>query len=60
MKFICLGYMDEEKWDAMSKAEQDEMAEECFAYDDELRRKGHWLDGGSALQSVRTAETVRW
>jgi hypothetical protein len=52
--------MEENRWNAMSKAEQEAMVEECFAYDDELRRKGHSLDGGQALQSVRTAKTLRW
>jgi hypothetical protein len=60
MKFVCLGYMDEKKWDAMSKDERDAMIEECFAYDDELRKHGHWVNGGAALQSVRTAKTLRW
>jgi hypothetical protein len=60
MKFTCLGYVEEKKWDAMSKSEQDAMIEECFSYDDELHRRGHWLDGGQALQSVRTAKTLRF
>jgi hypothetical protein len=60
MKFACLGYMDEKKWSAMSGAEQDAMVEECFAYDDVLLKNGHWVEGGQALQSVRTAKTLRW
>jgi hypothetical protein len=59
LKFLCLGYMDEKKWDGMSKSEQDAMMQECFAYDDILRRNGHFA-GGEALQSVRTAKTLRW
>jgi hypothetical protein len=34
------------------------MMQECFAYDDVLRRNGHFV-GGEALQSVRTAQTLR-
>jgi len=60
MKFICLGFFVEEQWDAMSKAEQDALIEECFAYDDQLLKDGCWLDGGQALQSARTAKTLRW
>jgi hypothetical protein len=60
MKFICLGYVQEKNWDAMSKCEQDAMIEECFAYDDELLKNGHWADGGQALQSTGTAKTLRW
>jgi hypothetical protein len=59
MKFLCLGYLDESKWDAMSKSEQEAMMEECFAYDDVLRKNGHFV-GGEALQSVRAAKTLRW
>ena len=59
MRFICLGYMDETKWDGMSEAERSAMMEECFAYDDELRRSGRFL-GGEALQSVRNAATLRF
>ena len=60
MKFICLGFFVEEQWEALSKAEQDALIEECFAYDDQLLKDGCWLDGGQALQSARTAKTLRW
>ncbi len=33
--------------------------DECFAYDDELRKNGHSV-GGEALQSARNATTLRW
>ncbi len=59
MKFICLGYMEEKKWDAMSQSERDAMMKECFAYDDVLRKKGYFI-GGEALQSARNATTLRW
>ena len=58
MKFVCLGYLDEAKWATTSEAERQRSMEECFAYDDELRRGGHFL-GGEALQSVRNAVTLR-
>jgi hypothetical protein len=60
MRFICLGYMEEKVWDAMSKGEQEAMIEECLAYDALLRKNGHWVGGGEALQTVRTAKTLRW
>jgi hypothetical protein len=59
MKFICLGYSEEKKWDALSQSERDALIEECFAYDDVLRKSGHFV-GGEALQSVRTAKTLQW
>src|SRR5262245_53532172 len=60
MRFICLGYADEKQWDSMSNKEQEAMMEECFAYDDVLRKNGHSWGGGEALQSARTAKTLRW
>lgn len=58
MKFVCLGYIDERKFAEASQTEGNRMMEECFAYDDELRRGGHFL-GGEALDSVRKAVTLR-
>jgi len=59
MKFSCLGYADERLWDAMSDSEREAIIEECFAYDDTLRRGGHWTGVGEALQSSRAAKTLR-
>jgi hypothetical protein len=59
MKYICLGYMEENKWDSLSESEQNAMMEECFAYDDELRKNGHFV-GGEALQGARNAVTLRF
>jgi hypothetical protein len=57
-KFLCFGYMDEKKWDALSTSEQEVFMKECLAYDDELRKNGHWA-GGEALQYARDAKTLR-
>src|SRR5262245_22876597 len=51
--------MDPKKWETMSESEQNAMMDECFAYDDVLRKKGHFVDG-EALQSARNAATLRW
>jgi hypothetical protein len=58
MKYICLGYLEETLWDAMSEKEQKTFVDRCMACDVELRRAGHFV-GGEALQSVRNATTVR-
>ena len=58
MKFICLGYYDEKKFNALSQSERGALMERCFAYDDDLRKKGHWL-GGEALQAASNGATVR-
>src|SRR5262249_55555943 len=58
MKFVCLGYADLKKMKEFSQQEMSARMEECFAYDDELRRGGHFL-GGEALQMPEQAATVR-
>ena len=59
MKYICLGYLDEKAWESIPESEQNALIDECFAYDDVLRRNGHFA-GGEALQSHRNATTLRW
>ena len=59
MKYICLGYLDEKKWETISESEQNALMDECFAYDDVLRKSGHFV-GGEALQSARNVTTLRW
>ena len=59
MKYICLGYIEENKWETMSESERNAMLDECFAYDDVLRKNGHFA-GGEALQGPRNAATLRW
>ena len=59
MKFICLGYIKENKFESMSEADRNAMVEECFSYDDYLRANGHFA-GGEALQGPRTAVTLRY
>lgn len=58
MKYVCLGLYDEAAFAQMSQADAQRMFEECFAYDDELRRGGHFL-GGEALDSAQNAVTLR-
>ena len=59
MKYICLGYIEEKKWETMSESERNAMMEECFAYDDALRKGWHFV-GGEALQGARNARTLRY
>lgn len=59
MKYICLGYIDPQKLDTMSNNERNTFVDECFVYDDELRRNGHYA-GGEALQGPENATTLRW
>ena len=59
MKYVCLGYIEDGKWESFSESERQAMVEECFAYDDVLRENGHFV-GGEALQSARNAVTLRF
>jgi hypothetical protein len=59
MKYICLGYLDTKQWETLSASEQTDMIDACFAYDDELRKNGHFA-GGEALQGPHNATTLRW
>ena len=59
MKFICLGYIEEKNWEAISESERNAMIDECLAYDDVLQKNGHFI-GGEALQSAGKAATLRW
>jgi len=59
MKYICFGYLDKEKFDAMTEAEQHAMFDTCFEYDDHLRSNGHFA-GGEAIQPPETASTLYW
>jgi hypothetical protein len=56
MKFICLGYAEQKKWNAMSKGELEAIIEGCFADDDVPRKNAHFL-GGEALQNAQIAKT---
>ncbi|MDE3048668.1 MAG: YciI family protein [Nitrospirota bacterium] len=59
MKYICLGYLDVTQWATLSDDQQGAMIDECFAYDEVLKKNGHWVDG-EGLQGPDTATTLRY
>ena len=59
MKYVCLGYFDEARWDRLTESERSAIMDRCLAYDDELRRGGHFA-GGEILQGPRNSATVRF
>jgi len=59
MKYVCLGYYNKGKHEAMTEAEQHEMFDSCFEYDDHLRANGHFA-GGEGLQPPESALTLCW
>jgi len=58
MKYICLVYLVETTMNAMAKREAEACTEESLAYDDTLRRTGHFIVA-HALQPVEAATTIR-
>ena len=58
MKYVCLGYIEAGKFENMPDSERNAMVDECFTYDDVLRKNGHFA-GGEALQSASNAVTLR-
>ena len=59
MKYICLGYYDKDKFEAMTETERNAMFDTCFDYDGHLQANGNW-GGGEALQGAETALTLSW
>ena len=58
MKYLCLIYDEETKFQSLSKSEMDALMQDYFTFTGEIRDSGHYL-GGNDLQPVRTATTVR-
>jgi len=58
MKYICLGYMDEKVFEGFSESERNNFVDQCFSYDEELKRTGHYV-GGEALQPGKNAAMLR-
>lgn len=59
MKYVCLGYIRPNKLETMSDSERNAMFDDCFSYDDILRKNGHFTTG-EVLQSPGTAVTLHW
>jgi len=59
MKFVCLGHMEAGRFEEMSERERNAFVDGCLAYDDVLRKNGHFI-GGEALQPATTAVTLRF
>src|SRR6187399_2370090 len=45
MKYICFGYLDAQNWEKVKPSEQLAMIDRCLAYDDVLKKNGHWVSG---------------
>jgi hypothetical protein len=58
MKFLCLGYYDEKKFEAMPKAEVSALVAKCRTHDEALRKSGKLLEVGS-LSGAKDSRSIR-
>jgi len=58
MKYLCLIYEDETRWQNMPRAELDKVYAEYSAFKDDINNSGH-LIGCNPLQPTNAATTVR-
>ena len=59
MRYICLGYIEPGKFDAMTEDDRNAMLDDCFEHNDHLRANGHLVDE-VPLQAPETALTLYW
>jgi hypothetical protein len=59
VKYVCFGYLDVKSWESKSESERSAMLDACFAYDDTLKKNGHWVSG-EGLQGPGSAATLRY
>ena len=58
MRYLCLLYGDEGRWEKVTKEEMDALYGEYVALTDDLKRSGHHL-AGDPLYPTKSATTVR-
>ena len=58
MKYLCLAYYDEKKFETLSEADMEAIGVACRPHDRELEKSGHLVATGS-LQSTRSTTTLR-
>ncbi|MEO8606226.1 MAG: YciI family protein [bacterium] len=58
MKYLCLAYEEESKFDTMSEGDWEALRLETMAYVEQIRQSGRLL-AAEPLESVHTAATVR-
>ncbi|MGC2493232.1 YciI family protein [Candidatus Binatus sp.] len=58
MRYLCAVYLEPKSMEKLSPAEGATLDRDSIAYDDELRRSGHYIVS-DALQRATTAKTLR-
>ena len=58
MKYLCLAYYDEKKFETLTEAEIAAIGRECRPLDEDLQRSGHLLEVGS-LAATKDSVSLR-
>ncbi|MEW6268517.1 MAG: YciI family protein [Thermodesulfobacteriota bacterium] len=58
MRYACMIYYDESTLDSLSPSDYEALVREALAYDEELRKSGHFV-AAQALERSATAAIVR-
>jgi hypothetical protein len=58
MKYLCTVWVEEAVLDGLSKSEAEVLVADSLAYDEELRRSGHFI-AANALEPVNAATSIR-
>ena len=58
MRYLCLIYSDEKRWERASESEWHTVMAEYNAFTDSIKQSGNYI-GGEALESTNTATSVR-
>ncbi len=58
MKYLCLAYYDEKKFETLTPADMAEMGRQCAPFDGELQRSGHLREVGS-LGATKDSVSLR-
>jgi hypothetical protein len=58
MRYLCAVYVEPKSMESLSAAEGTTLDRDSIAYDEELRRSGHYIVS-DALQRASTAKTLR-
>ena len=58
MKYLCLAYYDEKKFETLTEADMATISRECGPLDEDLQRSGHLLEVGS-LAATKDSVSLR-
>ena len=59
MKYVCFGYLDTETWAKVPSVEQLATVDRCIAYDETLKKNGHWVSG-EGLQGPESTVSLQY